>query len=255
MKLADRVAIITGSAEGIGRGCALVFADQGARVVVADRNEQAGMATAQAIEASGGRAIFTAVDVSSPEQAQAMVRQAVTAFGRLDILVNNAGIGGRKLGDGPIHACTIEAWDAVMNVNLRGTFLACKFAIPELLRTGGNIVTISSVLGMVGTQGLFDTHAYAASKAGLIGLTRAIAAHYARQHLRANVIAPGLVDTQMASRTKSNPALLQQVEFWQPLGPLIEVTDVAQAAVFLASDDAKFITGVVLPVDGGWTAQ
>ncbi len=255
MKLADRVAIITGSAEGIGRGCALAFADQGARVVVADRNEQAGMATAQAIEASGGRAIFTAVDVSSPEQAQAMVRQAVTAFGRLDILVNNAGIGGRKLGDGPIHACTIEAWDAVMNVNLRGTFLACKFAIPELLRTGGNIVTISSVLGLVGTQGLFDTHAYAASKAGLIGLTRAIAAHYARQHLRANVIAPGLVDTQMASRTKSNPALLQQVEFWQPLGPLIRVTDVAQAAVFLASDDAKFITGAVLPVDGGWTAQ
>ncbi len=255
MKLAGRVAIITGSAEGIGRGCALAFAGQGARVVVADRNDEAGMATAQAIEESGGRAIFTAVDVSSPEQVQAMVRQAVTAFGRLDILVSSAGISGRKLGDGPTHACTIEAWDTVMNVNLRGTFLACKFAIPELLRTGGSIVTISSVLGLAGTQGLFDTHAYATSKAGIIGLTRAIAAHYARQHLRANVIAPGLVDTQMASRTKSNPALLQQVEFWQPLGPLIEVTDVAQAAVFLASDDAKFITGVVLPVDGGWTAQ
>jgi NAD(P)-dependent dehydrogenase (short-subunit alcohol dehydrogenase family) len=129
-----------------------------------------------------------------------------------DGLVCSAGIGGRSLGDGPTDQCTVEAWDQVLLVNLRGTFLTCLYAIPELIKTGaGSIVTISSELGLVGTQGLFDTHAYAASKAGIIGLTRAISAHYARDQLRANVIAPGLIDTEMAARAKANQALLGQV--------------------------------------------
>jgi NAD(P)-dependent dehydrogenase (short-subunit alcohol dehydrogenase family) len=114
---------------------------------------------------------------------------------------------------------------------------------------------MASVLGLVGTQGLFDTHAYATSKAGIIGLTRTIAAHYARQRIRANAIAPGLIDTRMAARTKANLAIAEQVAFWQPLGVVGQPSDVAAAAVFLASDESQFITGAVLPVDGGWSAQ
>ena len=256
MRLSGKVAVITGAANGIGRGCAEAFAREGARVAVADRDRAAGMQVAQTVCEAGGDAVFVSVDVTRPEQVEAMVARAVQAFGRVDILVSNAGIGGRSLGDGPADQCTVEAWDQVLEVNLRGAFLACKYAIPELLKTGGgSIITISSVLGLVGTQGLFDTHAYAASKAGIIGLTRAIAAHYARQRLRANVIAPGLIDTRMAARTKADHELLEQVAFWQPLGTIGQARDVAEAAVFLASDESQFITGAVLPVDGGWTAQ
>lgn len=256
MRLEGKVALVTGAGSGIGRGCAQALAREGARVVVANRGAEAGEAAARAISDAGGEATFVPVDVSLPEQAEGMVDRAVETYGRLDVLVSNAGIGGRSLGDGPVHECSVEAWDKVLGVNLRGTFLACKYAIPELLKDGGgSIVTMSSVLGLVGTQGLFDTHAYATSKAGIIGLTRAIAAHYARQRIRANVLAPGLVDTKMALRTKADQDLLDRVAFWQPLGPIGEIADVAEACVYLASDEAKFVTGTVLPVDGGWTAQ
>jgi NAD(P)-dependent dehydrogenase (short-subunit alcohol dehydrogenase family) len=255
MRLADKVAIITGAGQGIGRGCAEAFAREGARVVVADQAIDKGEETAVAIAERGGEAIFVQVDVSDPEQVQALVARAVAEYGKLDVLVSNAGIGGRRLGDGPIHECTVAGWDAIMNVNLRGMFLVCKAAIPELLKTKGNILTMSSVLGLVGSQDLYDTHAYMTSKAAIIGLTRTIAAYYAKYGLRANCLAPGLMDTQMATRTRADEALLAQVGFWQPLGPIGEVGDVAETAVFLASDEAKFITGIVLPIDGGWSAQ
>jgi len=255
VRLAGKVALVTGGARGIGLACAAAFAREGARVVVADRDAEAGEAAARDLCAGGGEALFVEVDVAVPEQVEGAVRQTVDAYAQLDVLVCSAGIGGRRLGDGPVETCMLEAWDEVMRVNLRGTFLACKYALPELRLRGGSIVTVSSVLGLVGTQGLFDTHAYATSKAGIVGLTRAIAAHYARDRVRANVLAPGLIDTAMASRTKGDPALLEQVAFWQPLGPLGAPQDVAHAAVFLASDEASFITGAVLPVDGGWTAQ
>lgn len=255
MRLKDKVAIITGAGQGIGRGCAEAFAREGAKVVIAERSAEHGDTTAQQIIASGGEAIFVPVDVSQPEQVEALVARTIDHFGRLDVLVSNAGIGGRKFGDGPIHECTVDGWDTLLRVNLRGAFLACKYAIPQLLKTRGNIVTLASVLGLVGSQGLYDTHAYITSKAGVIGLTRTIAAYYAKDGLRANCLAPGLIDTQMAARTKADETLLAQIGFWQPLGPIGEITDVAAAAVFLASDEAKFITGVVLPVDGGWSAQ
>lgn len=255
MRLQDKVALITGAGQGIGRGCAEAFAREGAQVVVADRSAAHGEAAAQAIVAAGGHAIFLHTDVSQPEQVAALIARAVDHYGRLDVLIGNAGVGGRSLGDGPIHECSVEGWDAIMGVNLRGTFLTCKYAIPELLKTQGNIVTMASVLGLYGSQGLYDTHAYMTSKAGIIGLTRTIAAYYAKDGLRANCLAPGLVDTRMAARTRADEALLAQIGFWQPLGPIGEVQDVAEAAVFLASDEAKFITGVVLPVDGGWSVQ
>ncbi len=251
-----KTVLITGAASGIGRRCADVFAEAGAHVVIADRDAEAGESAAHAIREAGYAAHFVAVDMAQPEQVARMVETCLDTTGRLDTLISNAGVGGRSLGDGPIHECTIDGWDTIMNVNLRGMFLACKYAIPHLLKQpGASIVTMSSVLGMVGTQGLYDTHAYTTSKAGIIGLTRTIAAHYARDGLRANCIAPGLVDTRMAARTRATPELLEKVAFWQPLGPIGDVDDVAQAALFLASDRAKFITGVVLPVDGGWTAQ
>ena len=255
MRLKGKVTLITGAGRGIGRACAESFAREGARVVVAELEPKCGNETVWAIREAGGEATFVEVDVALPEKVEVMVRETVEIYGGLDVLVCNAGVGGRRLGDGPVHKCTIEAWNRVLEVNLRGTFLSCKYAIPELLKRRGNIITLSSVLGIVGTQGLFDTHAYAVSKAGIIGLTRAIAAHYAREGVRANVIAPGLINTAMAGRTKDDAGRLEQLAFWQPLGPLGEMRDVAETAVFLASNEAKFITGAVIPVDGGWTAQ
>ncbi len=256
MRLAQKVAIITGAAAGIGLACAEAFVREGAAVSLLDIDRNSGESTAITLKKNGADVVFFEVDISDPAAVSAAVESTRKRYGRIDILVSNAGIGGRKLGDGPVHLCSLEAWDAVMSVNLRGTFLVCKAVLPFMLQQGcGSIITIASVLGLVGTQGLFDTHAYATSKAGIIGLTRSIAAHYARNKIRANTIAPGLIDTQMANRAKSDPALLERVAFWQPLGPLGVADDVAAAAVFLASDEASFITGAMLPVDGGWTVQ
>jgi len=256
MRLLNKAALITGAGSGIGRACAEAYALEGAELALLDINPEAGENTARLIREKGGKAAFFFADMADPALVQLAVEKSHRQWGRIDILISNAGIGGRKLGDGPVHLCTLEAWDTIMNVNLRGTFLASKYVLPIMMeQSGGSIITISSVLGLVGTQGLFDTHAYSTSKAGIIGLTRSIAAHYARNGIRANSIAPGLIDTQMAARTKSDASLLEQVSFWQPLGPLGSVLDVALAAVFLGSDESRFITGVTLPVDGGWTAQ
>jgi NAD(P)-dependent dehydrogenase (short-subunit alcohol dehydrogenase family) len=253
MRLKEKVAIITGAGQGIGRGCAEAFAREGAKVVIAERGIEDGGEIAAAIIESGGDAIFVEVDISQPEQVEAMVSRTLASYGKLDVLVSNAGIGGRRLGDGPVHECTIEGWDTIMSVNLRGMFLACKYAIPELLKTGGNIVAMSSILGLFGSQSMYDTHAYMTTKAGIIGLTRNIAAYYAKYGLRANCLAPGLIDTKMAERTKGDEALMDQIGFLQPLGPFGEVRDVADAAVFLASGASDFVTGVGIPVDGGWS--
>jgi NAD(P)-dependent dehydrogenase (short-subunit alcohol dehydrogenase family) len=255
MNLAGKVILVTGAGSGIGRGVAQRCASLGAKVVVADKSAEAGLETTAMLEATSHQALFVKVDVSSEPEVENLIAQTLAHFGRLDGLVSNAGIGARKLGDGPLHQCTLEAWETVMAVNLRGTFLVCKHAIPPLLETRGAIVTMSSVLGMVGTQGLFDTHAYSTSKAAVIGLTRSIAVHYAKDGLRANCLTPGLIDTAMAARTKSDLDLAQQVAFWQPLKPLGEVQDLTEITVFLLSGAAGFITGATIPVDGGWSAQ
>lgn len=255
-RLSNKISVITGAATGIGQGCAQAYAKEGALVAVVDADRDAGEATAEAIRAGGGQAAFFWADVADEEAVQTAVDNVIGQWGRIDVLISNAGIGGRKFGDGPVHLCTLEAWEKILRVNLTGTFLACRAVLPGMLERGsGSIITISSVLGLVGTQGLFDTHAYSTSKAGIIGLTRSIAAQYAKNGIRANSIAPGLIDTQMAKRTKADPELLERVAFWQPLGPLGQPADVASAAVFLGSEESRFITGVVLPVDGGWTAQ
>ena len=174
---------------------------------------------------------------------------------QLDVLVCAHGMSGRSLGDGPVDVCTEEAWDAVLDTNLRSVFLYAKRAIPLLRANGGGaVVTVSSVLGLVGGDHDFATHAYAASKAGLIGLTRAMAVTYAADGIRCNAVAPGLIATPMSARAQSNPAITTRLAELQPLtGEFGGAGDVAQACLYLAT--APFVTGAVLTVDGGWTAR
>jgi NAD(P)-dependent dehydrogenase (short-subunit alcohol dehydrogenase family) len=174
---------------------------------------------------------------------------------RLDVLICAHGISGRRLGDGPVDACTEEAWDAVLDANLRSVFVYCKHAVPLLRAVGGGaIVTVSSVLGLVGGDEDFATHAYAASKAGVIGLTRAMAATYAKDGIRCNVVCPGLIETPMSRRAQDDSRIRARLAELQPLtGDFGTPEDVAQAALYLAT--APFVTGAVLTVDGGWTAR
>ncbi len=245
--LQGRVAVITGAAGGIGRAAAAAFAAAGAKLLLADKSAD--------MPAEFGEPFVA--DVSDAAKAAAVIADAVRRFGRLDVLFNIAGISGRSLGDGPVHECTEAAWDAVLRVNLKSVYLCCRAAIPEMVKVGGGaIVNLSSVLGLTGAAPHFETHAYAASKAAIIGLTRAMASSYAAQRIRVNCICPGLVETAMSARARGKPDLMDWITHRQPLaGGPVAPEDVAAAAVFLASDQAAAITGVVLPVDGGWLSQ
>jgi len=236
---ATRVALVTGSQGGIGSAAVVAFRDAGFTVVGADR-------------VPGGEVV---ADVATPDGARAAVEAAVERHGRLDAVLTAHGISGRRLGDGPVADCSEEGWDAVLDANLRSVFLVCKHAVPRLIEAGGGaIVTLGSALGLVGGDADFATHAYAAAKAGVIGLTRAIAVAYAPARVRANVIAPGLIATPMSARVQADERIRSRLAELQPLtGDFGRPEDVAQAAVYLAQ--AEFVTGTVLPVDGGWTAR
>jgi meso-butanediol dehydrogenase/(S,S)-butanediol dehydrogenase/diacetyl reductase len=235
--LEGKAALVTGAAGGIGSAVARAFADAGASVVGADR-----------VDADVG------CDLARADEAEQAVAAAEERLGRLDVVFNGAGISGRRLGDGPVETCTEEAWDAVLDANLKSVFLCSKFAIPALRRAGGGaIVNLSSVLGLVGSE-LFDTHAYAASKGAIVTLTRAMAVAYAGDAIRVNAICPGLIDTPMSERARSDAETMARLRELQPLtGEPGRAEDVAGAAVYLAS--APFVTGAVLTVDGGWTAR
>ncbi len=255
-RLSSKVMIVTGAGSGIGRASALRFAAEGATVAAFDINAETLAATIQQIHMAGGQAQPYVVDVTNADAVAASVGQVHTAHGQIDGVFNVAGGSGRRFGDGPAHECSPDGWLTTLHLNLTSTFLVCKFALEIMLpQRSGVIINLSSILGMVGHPE-FATHAYAASKAGLIGLSRAMAAYYAPYHIRVNVIAPGLIKTAMSERAQQNEHILSLLPGLQPLtGSLGQPEDIAAAAAFLASDEARFITGVVLPVDGGWLTQ
>jgi NAD(P)-dependent dehydrogenase (short-subunit alcohol dehydrogenase family) len=253
MKLAQRVAVITGAGSGIGRAMALRFASEGARILAADVNAASAEATADAVREQGGEAAPFAVNVVEPEQVRLMVERARDRFGRIDILCNNAGIGSTTtvVDEEP------EQWDWVMAVNVKSVFLGCKYAIPVMLGQGGGvIINTASVAGMVG---IVNRAAYSASKGAVIALTKQVAIDYVERNIRVNCLCPGTVDSPWVGRllAQSGDAaeMRRSLEARQPMGRLGTPEEVAGAALYLASDDAAFITGTGLVIDGGWTAK
>jgi NAD(P)-dependent dehydrogenase (short-subunit alcohol dehydrogenase family) len=246
MRLQNKIAIITGAGSGIGRGTALAFVKEGARVLVADWSEEGGKETVEQIKREGGEAIFIKTDVSKAADIDKMAKACLDEYNRIDILVNNAGI----VKFGSLHETSEEDWDAVLNVNLKSVFLGSKRVIPEMLKQGkGKIINIASIAGLVG----FDkTGPYCASKGGIIALTREMALEYAPQKINVNCIAPGVIKTAMTKDMLADQAQKQFLESSTPYPRLGEPEDIAMAAVYLASDESDFVNGEVLVVDGGW---
>ena len=234
-----RSVLVVGAAGGIGAATASMARAQGMRVAMADLAGDDGMIP---------------VDVRSPESVREAVGSAADGLGGLDGVVYTVGLSGRLLGDGPVDSCTDEGWATVMDVNLGGAFRVCRVAVPRMMR-GGSIVLVGSVLGLIADP-FFQTHSYAASKAGLIGLARAMAVTYAPVGIRVNVVAPGVVDTPMSRRVRADGPTLAHVAERQPLlGRMVTADQVAGAILFFLSAASEATTGVVVPVDGGWTAM
>jgi NAD(P)-dependent dehydrogenase (short-subunit alcohol dehydrogenase family) len=250
-RLAGKVAIITGSASGIGRASARLFAREGAKVVVVtDKRVALGQETVQMIEAAGGAATFVQADVGVGADIQRMVQYAVDTYGRLDVLVNNAA----TARPGPVVDLSEEDWDRTQDVCLKQVFLGSKYAIPEMLKTGGgSIVNISSVNGII-TNPHFA--AYSAAKAGMLGLTRSIALDYGLQGIRCNVICPGYIANERgAQRLEEDPQEKWAMTQMQPVGRFGVPEDVAYMALYLASDESGYVTGATFVIDGGLTIQ
>lgn len=253
-RLEGKIAIITGGGTGIGRASALLFAREGASVVIANRSVERGDSVAHEIQAEGGSGLFVRTDVTEPDQVAHLFEQTQSFFGPPNVLLNVVGISGRRFGDGPVHECTEEGWDHVMKTNLRSMFLMCRAAIPAMQAVGGgSIVNMGSVLATSPAPTFFATHAYAASKGAILSLSQAMASHYARDRIRVNVLAPALIATPMSERAQDNPEIIEYIRTKQPLTESLGTPqDCAQAALYLASDESAFVTGIVLPVDGGW---
>jgi NAD(P)-dependent dehydrogenase (short-subunit alcohol dehydrogenase family) len=248
-KLEGKIALITGSASGIGRASALEFAREGACVAVADWDEAGAKQVAQEI---GRNVLAIKVDVSRAADVERMVAAAVKHFGRLDILFNNAGVCMPNM----VHTMSEEAWDRTIGINLKGVFLGCRYGLPELMKKGGVILNTASVAGLEGHCGLPD---YCASKHGVIGLTRSIALDYAQYNVRANCLCPGTVATnimrdQMAKLSKEEIERIASsvVPPVTPINRIADPSEMARPAVFLCSDDASFVTGHAFCADGGW---
>jgi len=252
MKTLDgKIALVTGGSSGIGRAAALLFAREGAKVVIADVLEEGSEETVQMVKKSGGEATFFNTDVSKSNEVEALIRKTVESYGRLDCAFNNAGIGG---GRAPTAKCTEEEWERVISVNLKGVWLCMKYEIPQMLEQGGGaIVNTSSVAGVVGFEG---TPAYVASKHGVVGLTKAAALEYATSGIRVNAVCPGVIRTPMIDRiVAARPNMAEVYRTMHPIGRLGEAEEIAEAAMWLCSDAASFVTGHCMVVDGGLVAQ
>ncbi len=250
-RLDGKVALITGAGNGMGQVASVLFAREGARIVVADFSEAGGAETVAAVEAAGGEAAFVKVDVANPDQVSAMIDFAMARFGALNVLYNNAGI--FPADDGGVTETPEPTWDRVMEVNLKGVWLGCKYGIPAMLASGGgSIVNVASFVALMGAA--TAQIAYTASKGGVLAMTREIAVEYGRQNIRANSLCPGPVSTPMLEELMSDPARKARRLVHIPMGRLGQAEELAKAALFLASDDSSFMTGAQLVVDGGITA-
>lgn len=251
MRLQDKVALITGAGSGIGRESALLFAQEGAAVVVVDINEAGGQETVAQIQAAGGRSIFVRSDVSRAADCQAMVEAAEQTFGGLHVLFNNAGIMHPEDADA---IDTDEAiWDLTMNVNLKGVFLGCKYGIPALRRSGGgSVINVASFVALMGAA--TPQLAYTASKGGVLSMSRELAVIHARENIRVNALCPGPLRTELLMKVLNTEEKRQRRLVHIPMGRFGEASEIARAALFLASDESSFVTGATFTVDGGITA-
>ena len=246
-----KVAIVTGGSFGIGRATAVAFAKRGAKVVVADWMEDKENETIKLIKSAGGDAMFVHCDVSSSTEVRNMIEKTIARFGRVDYAFNNAGIEGLMANT---HECTEANWDKTIGVNLKGVWLCMKNEIPQMLKNNkGVIINCASVAGLNGFAGL---PAYTATKHGVVGLTKSAALEYAKQGIRVNAVCPGVIHTAMIDRlTGKDKEVEKQYTDMEPMGRMGNPEEVAEAVVWLCSDAASFVTGVAMPVDGGFTTR
>ena len=249
-ELQNKVALVTGGTTGIGRDTAVLFAKAGAKVVVSGRRETEGEETSNLIRAAGGDGLFVKSDVSKSSDVQSLVQKTVEKFGRLDIAFNNAGIEGKWV---PLIEQSLEDWDAVIDINLKGTWLCLKYEIQQMLKQGGGgtIVNMSSVAGLMGAAG---AGVYCASKHGVIGLTRTAALEYARSGIRINAVCPAVIETAMADRAFADPEANKRVLALHPIGRFGKPMEVAEAVLWLCSSKSSFMTGHYIVLDGGMLA-
>jgi len=251
MRLQDRVALITGAANGIGKETSLLFATEGARVVVTDVDEDAGVKVVNEITDSGGEAIFCHGDVSSADDCKQMIQSCEDQFGRLDVLFNNAGI--MLSDDGDAVTTDEEIWDQTMNVNLKGVFFGCKYGIPAMRRSGGgSIINTASFVAVLGAA--TPQLAYTASKGGVLALTRELSLIHAREGMRVNALCPGPLKTEMLMNFLDSEEKKQRRLVHIPMGRFGEAKDMAKAALYLASEESSYMTGSTFLVDGGITS-
>jgi len=250
MRLENKVALITGAARGMGAAEAKLFAREGAKVVIGDILEEEGRRTEAEISEAGGECLFVPLDVTSESAWEHAIAATIARFGRLDILVNNAGVVAR----GSLEDTTSQEWDRVMEVNAKGVFLGTKAAIAEMRKVGGgSIVNISSISGMIGQDNIQPV--YNASKGAVRLLTKAAAIQYAREGIRVNSVHPGSVATPMTEASRANPEQYQRSLARIPMGRVAQPEEVAYGVLYLASDEASYVTGSELVIDGGYTAQ
>jgi NAD(P)-dependent dehydrogenase (short-subunit alcohol dehydrogenase family) len=248
--LRGKTAVITGAATGIGRASALLFARAGARVTIADLREAELARTEADVRATGGEVVSVAADLARPDRCEAVVAEAMRAFGRLDVLLNNAGVGTMVVG-GTVESISLDHWNLAQDVNVRAIYLVTRAAVPHLRNAGGgavvNIASVSAFRGSVERP----SHAYAASKGAVLALTRAMAASYGRDRIRVNAICPGTIRTRLTADIVDRVERAARDGSGIPLGRVGEPEDIARCALFLASEDASFITGTEIVVDGG----
>ncbi|MFC5448469.1 SDR family NAD(P)-dependent oxidoreductase [Paenibacillus aestuarii] len=252
MRLLDKVVLITGSGSGIGRATAELFAKEGAIVIVNDVDERNGQQTVERIASHGGQAVFIQGDVTQPDSVDLLIKQAIERFGRIDVLFNNAGISGV----GAIHEIEPDAWDRVMNVNIRGVYLTSKYVLPHMMeRHSGSIINMSSCIAEIG---LARRASYSATKGAVLALTKSMQVDYAKYNIRVNALLPGTIMTPFVENylktSYDDPEVaIASIKSRQLSGELGTPGDVAQAALFLASDESKFMMGSPLYIDGGVT--